>query len=59
VAKAFKVLGVFKDLSKSSTVYYPGSFEPGGIVEQDMIQSAHLGPVFNILADSENYLRSM
>ena len=50
---------MFKDLSKSSTVYFPGSFEPGGIVDQDMVSSASLGPVFNILADSENYLRPM
>lgn len=30
VAKSFKVLGLMKDLSKSSTRYYPGCFEPGG-----------------------------
>lgn len=51
VAKAFKVLGVLKDLEKSSTEYYPGSFEQGGAIEQDMIEEASLGPIFNILAD--------
>ena len=47
---------MLKDLSKSSTEYYPGSFEPGGLVEQDMIEEASLGPLFNILADPENHL---
>jgi hypothetical protein len=51
VAKAFKVIGVMRDLTKSSTKYFPGSFEPGQQVEQDMKVGAGLGPVMNILAD--------
>ena len=53
VTKAFKVIGVMKDMEKSCTEYYPGSFEYGQKIEQDMIDTASLGPIMNVLADQE------
>ena len=53
MAKAFKVLGVMRDMEKSCTEYYPGSFEYGQKVEQDLIDSASLGPIMNLLVDSD------
>ena len=54
VAKAFKVLGVLKDLQKSCTKYYPGSFEEGQQIDQDLVDGVALSPVINIVVDSAN-----
>ena len=51
VAKSYKVLGLMKDLTKSSTRYYPGCFEPGAQVDNDLKPGITLGPVVNVLAD--------
>lgn len=42
-----------KDMEKSCTEYYPGSFEYGQKVEKDLIESANLGPIMNLLLDQE------
>ena len=51
MAKAYKVLGVMKDLKKSCTQYYPGSFEEGQKIDKDLVDEACLGPIMNILVD--------
>ena len=55
-AKSFKVLGLMKDLTKSSTRYFPGCFEPGGQVDNDLKDGIRLSPVFSILADWSYFL---
>ena len=40
-----------KDLKKSCTQYYPGSFEEGQKIDKDLVDEACLGPVMNILVD--------
>ena len=47
VAKALKILGLFKDRKKSCTQYFPGCFQDGGQLEKDL--NVKLSPTANIL----------
>ena len=43
-----------KDLKTSSNRYYPGCFEEGQRVDKNLKPGICLGPLLNILADSES-----
>lgn len=54
IAKAFKVLGVIKKPEiRGSASYFPGSFTTGGIVDQDLSDDVSMGPMLNILVNSQ------
>ena len=58
IAKALKIIGLIKNMEVSSTQYYPGCFQKGGNIEQNLIDEMQYGPEINILVDNDTKQRN-
>jgi hypothetical protein len=57
IAKAFKVLEIIRNpYEKSSGSFVPGSFAKDETIDKDMVSGVALGPMLNILVNTDNIL---